>query len=105
MEKLIELLNEYNRDVLKWSDMWELKNSKDNPWTKYITLSSVWAWKIYLWIISKEYWFIKWLVDEEYIDNQSLEDICIGWAKQDELLIMLLAISDTPIDDLILYLK
>jgi len=120
MEKLIELLNEYNRNVLKWSDKWELKNSIDNPWTKYISLSSVWAWKIYLWIISKEYWFIKWLVENDKIDldivREKLWTPCFTWYKKWEIItvkdvedykqvLMLLAISDTPIDDLILYLN
>jgi hypothetical protein len=112
MEKLIELLNEYNRNVLKWSDKWELKNSIDNPWTKYISLSSVWAWKIYLWIISREYWFVKRLVEQDKIE---LEAWPLYWCQLImhnrqpytlyETLLMLLAISDTPIEDLISYLK
>jgi len=115
MEKLIELLNEYNRNVLKYSDVWELKDSIDNPWTKYISLSSVWAWKIYLWIISIEYWFIKWLVDNDKIDREQfydkarkiITDFDLRWEYEwacNEI-IMLLSISDTPIEDLISYLK
>ena len=48
-------------------------------------------------------WSIKFEV--EYMDKQTLEDVYIAWAKQDELLIMILSISDTPINDLISYLK
>jgi len=91
--------------VLKWTDTWKLKDSIDNPWTKYISLSSVWAWKIYLWIISREYWFIEWLVDNDKIDLSKLyHDMRLEFGDYYWLL-MQLSISDTPIDDLILYLK
>jgi len=106
--KLIELLNEYNCNVLKWADTWKLKDSIDNPWTKYISLSSVWAWKIYLWIISREYWFIKWLVENDKIDTDKLEKKVLKEnliRKFDEWLLMLLSISSSPIEDLISYLK
>ena len=66
-------------------------------------------------VISKSFWFIKRLVENkkidrdkfeiEYTDKQTLEDVYIAWAKQDELLIMLLSISNSPIEDLISYLK
>lgn len=118
MEKLIELLNEYNCNVLKRADEWKLKNSIDHPWTKYISLSSVWAWKIYLYVISKEFWFIKRLVDNDKIDFeknklQVLKDIDVrGEVMYDYTLfdkadgvIMHLAISDNPIEDLISYLR
>ena len=39
------------------------------------------------------------------MDKQTLEDVYIAWAKQDELLIMILAISDTPILFLVSILK
>ena len=91
--------------MLKWTDTWKLKDSIDNPWTKYISLSSVWAWKIYLWIISREYWFIEWLVDNDKIDLSKLyHDMRLEFGDYYWLL-MQLSISDTPIDDLILYLK
>ena len=112
MEKLIELLNEYNCNVLKRTDEWKLKNSIDHPWTKYISLSSVWAWKIYLYIISKEFWFIKWLVEnnkininEEWNDYEKTNLYCNSDFFQlqkhysyYESLLMLLSISDNPID-------
>jgi hypothetical protein len=60
-------------------------------------------------IVSKSYWFIKRLVDNNKIDISKL------WKKSDmwfgdkytreESLLMLLSISDTPIEDLLLYLK
>jgi hypothetical protein len=66
--------------------------------------------------ISKYYWFIKWLVDNDKIDLYKVsghkDKIYYKeyweWGftcSDDELVIMLLAISDTPIDDLISYLK
>lgn len=125
MEKLIELLNEYNRNVKKWSDRRELKNSIDNPWTKYISLSSVWAWKIYLWIISREYWFIEWLVKKNKIDTKKVAErrkedwwSIVNYNHDEETktvetmieywtdnTLMALSVSNSPIDDLILYLS
>ena len=105
MEKLLNLLNEYD----SWWDYddyyWPYQYWQDTDAYKY--------GKYYL--VSLDYWFIKWLVENdkidrykfevEYIDKQTLEDVYIAWAKQNELLIMILAISDTPIEDLISYLK
>ena len=68
MEKLIELLNEYNCNVLWLADKREYK---DYMW--WLILTSVLAWKIYTWVISKEYWFIKWLVENDKIDIDKLE--------------------------------
>ena len=95
IEKLLELLNEYSKNI------WYF-NEEDLQWqTK-------------AWILSKEFWWIKWLVDNkidrwkfevEYTDKQTLKDVYIAWAKQDELLIMILSISDTPIDLLCSLLK
>lgn len=88
MEKLIELLNEWERERVNHNTKEYIKRGK-NSFTR-------------LWIIeviSKSYWFIKWS------DKQTLKDVYIAWAKQYELIIMLLAISDTPIDDLISYLR
>ena len=72
-------------------------------------------------ILSHEAMFIKWLVDNDKIDRDKKEieksdyDITFTWAltmdKKSDLdimvdtLLMLLSISDTPIDDLISYLK
>ena len=100
MEKLIELLNEY----------------RPNSWMEYM-----W-WIAYIWadqysypvdcevltIISKEYGFIKRLVDNDKIDkslwNVSIELYHTSYTMY-EAILMLLAISDTPIEDLISYLK
>jgi hypothetical protein len=102
IEKLVELLNEYDS-----SNWWK----ETDEWIDNI-------WKIYefhseLQIISKKYWFIKWLVENDKIDDKKVPksdylavqyDSLVESYKADEL-IMLLAISDTPIEDLINYLK
>ena len=129
MQKLIELLNEYE---IEREEKIDLFNDKEKPlWEWYkdctgdltfeSTDSKILNWEAFSWdtghsvIISKSYGFIWWLVDNdkidrykfevEYMDKQTLEDVYIAWAKQNELLIMILAISDTPIEDLISYLK
>jgi hypothetical protein len=52
-------------------------------------------------------WFIKWLVDNDKIDFDKIQiwfQLTLWYWKYDSLL-MLLSISDTPIEDLISYLK
>ena len=119
MEKLIELLNEYETprswvvyksyDDYDWFFYWV-----DCDWETEIS----WSDSI---ICSKKFWFIKWLVENDKIDRDKKEieksdyDITFTWAltmdKKSDLdimvdtLLMLLSISDTPIEDLILYLK
>ena len=114
MEKLIELLNEY-----EWN--WFISISRresifDNDLHYHYRLQ----------VISKSYWFIKWLVEKDKIDIDAYKTVYSGdldkrktlimssgwdefyqvtehWVY--ESLIMLLSISDTPIDDLISYIK
>ena len=111
--KLIELLNEYDTEIMK---------SETRPRATY-------KWKLsccwydmhevssdllgYL-IISKQFRFIKWLVENDKIDTNNLSLKAFknifsgGWfveVSDLEVLLMLLSISDTPIDDLISYLK
>ena len=113
MEKLIELLNEYELWE-DYGDMWEyyyidtLWNIVDDGW--YILKPCE--------IISKKFWFIKWLVENDKIDRDIMEgkkfyyylekSENMHWDKnfsRCERLLMLLSISDTPIEDLLLYLK
>lgn len=66
-------------------------------------------------VISKRFGFIKRLVDNDRINKKKLDeaerkpmyvtDDMFSLYKVDECVIMLLAISDTPIEDLISYLK
>lgn len=103
MEKLIELLNEYweydlvehNWEICKWTT--DDETGEINIYTDYTNN-----------IISKKYWFIKWLVEKDKIDRDKVDDKFerpFYWYTNYEIVLMLLSISDTPIDDLILYLK
>ena len=65
-------------------------------------------------VIGKRYGFIKWLVENDKIDQKGIEykfqDVLFELEEEivkekSDFLIMLLSISDTPIEDLLLYLK
>ena len=121
MEKLIELLNEYVEKYNK-SDLYykfELEN-----WELYCynDVSDV-LWTMQdeaIVICSKQFWFIKWLVENDKIDfsliPNKIKEIWIPmkinweikyWFDSSDYywLLMLLSISDTPIEDLISYLR
>ena len=111
MEKLIELLKKYDKE--KWLHTnWKItQNNKIQIYGKWICSES--------YLISKKYWFIKWLVENEKIDLVKFSDKLSNsyWTMEDRYrylnsdfwlcntLLMLLSISDTPIKDLISYLK
>lgn len=96
MEKLIELLNEYaygEHKELYYRDgeMVEINSER---------------------VISKKFWFIQWLVENDKIDLMKLkkwiEDnkfYCAKWGKITNMLLMLLSIQDNPIEFLISILK
>ena len=103
IEKLVMLLDIYEEEVVGVHSVWEHITEKDEAW-----------------IISKQFWFIKWLVENDKIDldmvREKLWTPCFTWYKKWEIVavkdvadygqvLMLLSISDTPIEDLILYLK
>ena len=106
MEKLIELLNEYEPYIASDGE------HRDNfwyfiyKWWSAIFPKEIWMLKI----ISKEYWFIKWLVENEKIEWNN-KDIAIKewilWKSIDNYhsLLMALAIQDEPINLLISILK
>lgn len=110
MEKLIELLNEYEQEEWCWGlKYWKLHN-------KYYDDYDQKDEEIRL--ISKWYGFIKWLVENDKIDNKKIADetyVKVNWEWYELILgchydlyqqtLMLLSISDTPIKDLLLYLK
>lgn len=64
-------------------------------------------------LVSKKMWFIEWLVREEKIDLlkrtfmnlRYAEEILAGHFSLEERIIIILAISENPISDLISYLK
>ena len=102
MEKLIKLLDEFDHKKTEDLERWKqrVENQK-------------------LWIISKQFWFIEWLVNNNKIDFYKLEKIWYekiiywyDWQYREiveysdyKRLLMLLSISDTHIDDLISYIK
>ena len=125
--KLIGLLNEYhhfNSDLIYywWDEEYErvyfhselpekekeklrkagIYNEEDD-W-----VDEDWIWDE--WICSKKFWFIKWLVENDKIDFNKDAFISLSselWctAYDEKIVLMVLSISDTPIEDLISYLK
>ena len=123
--KLIELLNEYhhfNSDLIYYwwdkeyeriyfhSELPEKEKEKLRKAGIY-NEEDDWVdedWILDEWICSKKFWFIQWLVENDKIDRERMRD---NWGDMqyhfpdEDLFIMSLAISDTPIDDLVSYLK
>ena len=107
MEKLIKLLNKYEKERKSWFT-WRSIDSYDNcvygvdcDWETEITMYSD--------LYSKYYGFIKWLFDEDKIDLTKLEDNSDWywielWDDCCEVL-ALLSIQDNPIKFLISILK
>ena len=75
---------------------------------------------LYMCIISKHYWLIKWLVEKNRVDfsnikriilnykvedNEAIEYYDLDFATKEETLLMLLAIKENPIDFLLSVLK
>lgn len=104
MEKLIDLLNKHRREKVNkqsWITEWHY-----NAFT--FSLDNIRWQQAELLIISKQYWFIKWLVENEKIDLDKLEKKVLKEnliRKFDEWLLMLLSIQDEPIEFLISILK
>ncbi len=112
IKKLIELLNEFEKERKSW-------------WTyeSFDEYDSVFHCKVVKtifelddsFVLSKKYGFIKWLVDNDKIDLGSRNPLIIYEYKNEgekqrpysfnEEMLIRLAISDSPIDDLISYLK
>ena len=115
--KLIELLNEYEKEVKKsefyewekwiwWDTNLFRRDTRDEEW------SHLYSDTADTYVISKKYGFIKRLVEKDKIDTDKMEEkseytfIKNGWWEHIiEDVLMLLSISDTPIEDLISYLK
>lgn len=118
MEKLHQLLNEYERSL--WSDrewLWIIdedwffctrKSKKGNLIVQHSSLDEA-----ILQIISKKFWFIQWLVDNDRIDIQWAKNLLyeseifnpLPYTDLAERLIMYLAIQDDPISFLVSILK
>lgn len=84
MGKLVMLLDIYEEEVVGVHSVWEHITEKDEAW-----------------IISKQFWFIQWLVENDKIDESKI--FCDKWLYYS--LLCKLAISDTPIDLLCSLLK
>jgi hypothetical protein len=105
IEKLVELLNEYE-DVIRWYASYTIRGNKSKREIKSDYMFDEDQNIIQLYIISKSYWFIEWLVENDKIDLDACE-----WEKtynnltasrdsnysQYERLLMALAIQDEPI--------
>ena len=118
--KLIELLNEYQKGLnekeenKKHSEIYERRagvcdiymNDLDDP---YEWLNMYW-WYAKARLISKQFWFIKWLVDNDKIDYSKLveyefDELERFIQRKHNALLMLLSIQGNPIDFLISILK
>ena len=107
MEKLIELLNEYGNEIC-------------NHWVDYQTDMDFTDRDTY-WYLSKKFWFIKWLVENDKIwDNKNSDRYTMmklmraeinewtevfEWTERYEFVIMILSIQDEPIEFLVSILK
>lgn len=119
MEKLIELFKEYVDN--HWIDTKDIEKEYwvINDWQWFLYWSREYLYEV---IVSKKFWFIKWLVENDKInlrkaDADISKDIVL-WRELDfmdfmifrrfsdyEKVLMLLSISSSPIEDLISYLK
>ena len=110
--QIIKLLNEFEKEKTKQDVIfWDYYQN----WFHYLENGQTYS---ELLMISKKYEFIKWLVENDKIDRDIMEgekfyyylekSENMHWDKnfsRCERLLMLLSISDTPIEDLLLYLK
>lgn len=114
MEKLIELLNEYEKLNMCRTFIGYYKQEEEITWLYF----SIKACEL----ISTKFWFIKWLVDNDKIDLENVKNIKLPidtklWARVDKdektcfnrlytlKLLMLLSIQDNPIEFLVSVLK
>lgn len=110
MEKLVKLLNQYEREKEWLPEDFEDYVIRDVEWDDIIQWSADpdARWYFNYYIISKQYWFIKWLVDNNKINwwrienNQDYAEYL--WSSLPieeygvEILLMLLSIADDPIN-------
>lgn len=114
MEKLLQLLNEYEeKRIEKINSEWKLMVKLSfNPYTEESLTNKAYR-SCWLEICSKHYWFIKWLVDNDKIDyhNKINYDISLAINRvtkkttREERLLMMLAIQEEPIKYLCEILK
>lgn len=100
MEKLIELLNEFSSEDFNWCERDGKIYDRQEMYDEADMFIEMWVY-----IISKQFWFIKWLVENDKINLDEVERYSVFWYTYYQNLLMLLSISNSPIEDLILYLK
>jgi len=108
MEKLIGLLNEFETPQ-SWI---VFKSYDDYDGTFYwvdIDGETEIAWSD-SYICGKRFWWVKWLVENDKINFSKDAFVSLAselWctAYDEKIVLMVLSISDTPIEDLISYLK
>lgn len=102
MEKLIELLNSFEAKLEEMP--LARKKWKEENWILYRRFMNVEDAERM--VISKSFWFIKRLVENNMIDMRKVKkwEIMI-WCDDVDNTIIKLSISDNPIEDLISYLK
>lgn len=114
MEKLLQLLNEFY-PVDQWKKEYYIENSM--VYVRDYDDDDIFNYEIFtLNIISKKFWFIQWLVennkvnrikevinDIEYYGHWQIENV--DCYSQYDSLLMLLAIQDDPIEFLVPLLK
>lgn len=111
MEKLLRDLNIYAHSFMNCN----LKFVHDGNRIR-VQWDEIWPYVAESIILNKKFWFIKWLVENDKIDTDPIRTrikrVYIElepreFTPQDftDRVIMLLSISDTPIEDLLLYLK
>ena len=116
MEKLIELLKDYIENYGNDAKVREEENYILDTWIEFVYWSRVYLYET---IISKKFWFIKWLVENDKIDRWKLwnsetksskySDFELSYDTPREdytnILLMELAIQDEPIQFLIEMLR
>ena len=115
MSKLIELLNEYNKEITNEEIGWKKRNYDEEFWNLLYWDYNWWTFSE-MYCISKRYGFIKRLVENDKIDMSKAKyysDLIYyedywewDWACKDyEFVIMLLSIQDNSTEFLISVLK
>lgn len=113
MEKLVDLLNQFEKKKKSWREREVVLNMLNIKWETFVETTAV--------AISKEYWFIQRLIENDKIKKFEIDTIMIKsnrlyhWKDKttacrvdenlEKVLIMLLAIQDEPIEFLISILK
>ena len=109
MKKLKKLLNEFfEYEEKRWPDKLTRISNIDNSWEPTFELEN-WYYFNQWYIISKQFWFISWLVENDKIDLTKLEDNSDWywielWDDCYEVL-ALLSIQDNPIEFLCSVIK